>query len=106
MEGQGALRIDVSPIVFGEGEAPAPWMTAGAYVQLSVTDTGIGMDEVTRARIFEPFFTTKPPGAGTGLGLSMVYGLVKQQGGYVDVGSAPGKGTTVSLYFPQPTVSA
>ncbi len=102
MTGQGALHIDVGPTMFGESEVP-PWMCAGAYVRLSVTDTGIGMDEATRARVFEPFFTTKPAGVGTGLGLSMVYGLVKQQGGYVDMQSAPGKGTTVSLYFPQLT---
>ncbi len=105
MAGGGTLRIDVSPTVLGEGEATAPWMSAGAYVRLSVTDTGIGMDEATRAKVFEPFFTTKPAGVGTGLGLSMVYGLVKQQRGYIDLLSAPGKGTTVSLYFPQRTVS-
>jgi signal transduction histidine kinase len=58
------------------------------------------MDEATRARVLEPFFTTKAPGAGTGLGLSMVYGLAKQQGGFIDVLSERGHGTTVHLYFP------
>jgi two-component system cell cycle sensor histidine kinase/response regulator CckA len=101
MAGHGVLRIEVYPVEVGTEHAAAPWMSAGPYVRVSVTDTGIGMDEATRVRVFEPFFTTKPAGVGTGLGLSMVYGLVKQQRGYVEVQSAPGEGTTVSLYFPR-----
>jgi signal transduction histidine kinase len=100
MPGGGVLTLATADVEIGVGAtnahaAPAP----GRYAQLTITDTGTGMDDATLARIFEPFFTTKEHGKGTGLGLSTAYGIVRQSGGALTVESKPGVGTTFRILF-------
>jgi PAS domain S-box-containing protein len=103
----GRLVVRTSEAVLGEDEARRySYVEPGDYVLLAVRDTGTGMDEQILAKVFEPFFTTKPPGQGTGLGLSTVYGIVKQSGGYVWIDSRPGEGTTIRIYLPRVEAAA
>jgi CheY-like chemotaxis protein len=97
----GTLHLDVRRTRLDAEDRPLhAWVEPGSYVCIAVSDTGAGMDAKTQARVFEPFFTTKPAGVGTGLGMAMVYGLVKQHKGFVHLYSEVGQGTTVKVYLP------
>jgi two-component system cell cycle sensor histidine kinase/response regulator CckA len=102
MPSGGTARIETRNVTLDAREARAlPEGAPGDYVLIEVADTGTGMDAATLARAFEPFFTTKGPGKGTGLGLAMVYGIVRQSRGFVGLRSAPGRGTVVHVYLPR-----
>jgi len=99
MPGGGELFLETQNTTLGEGGAKALSLAPGDYVKISVTDTGIGMDEATKQKIFDPFFTTKGMGRGTGLGLASAYGIISNHGGMITVDSKRGVGTTFTIYL-------
>lgn len=106
MPNGGVLSIETEPVLFEEDPRFSQEAPPGAYLRISVSDTGAGMTPEVRARAIEPFFTTKDVGSGTGLGLSMVYGFMKQLGGHARLYSEVGHGTRVSLFFPRTDAGA
>ena len=100
MPGGGELYLETQNITLDEDFSKAYQVEPGRYVKISITDTGVGMDEATQQRIFEPFFTTKVMGRGTGLGLASVYGIIKNHGGIIDAYSKKGEGATFTIYLP------
>jgi PAS domain S-box-containing protein len=101
MQKGGTLSVETGDVYLEEEYVRRnPYMKTGRYTLLAVSDTGVGMDEKTRERVFEPFFTTKGPDKGTGLGLAVVYGIVKQHRGFIHLYSEPGSGTVFKVYFP------
>ncbi len=102
MGGQGTLTMTVSNVSLDQAYARQhAYVPPGDYVRLAISDTGCGMTAEVMAQVFEPFFSTKPVGSGSGLGLSMVYGFVKQSGGHVEIQSQSGHGTTIELFLPR-----
>jgi nitrogen-specific signal transduction histidine kinase/CheY-like chemotaxis protein len=106
MAGGGKVVIETANVVVDAAAAKHRGIAPGEYVAIAVRDGGSGMSTATRARAFDPYFTTKAPGPMTGLGLSRVYGFVKQMQGHIELDSAPGSGTTVTLYLPRFTEGA
>jgi two-component system cell cycle sensor histidine kinase/response regulator CckA len=100
MPGGGDLYLETENVTLGENDVKPFSAQAGKYVRISVTDTGVGMDRATQKKIFDPFFTTKEMGRGTGLGLASVYGIVKNHGGFINVYSNKGYGSTFNIYLP------
>src|SRR4029450_1625575 len=104
MPSGGTISIELRNIELDKiGVAAHPGLAPGDYVEMSISDTGAGMDSETASRLFEPFFTTKEDGKGTGLGLATVYGIVQQSGGAIEVQSKIGSGTTFYIYLPRAT---
>jgi signal transduction histidine kinase len=97
----GTLAIETRDVTLKTAPPDVSEFVAGDYVALSVRDTGEGMSPDVRQRALDPFFTTKPQGKGTGLGLSMTFGYVRQSNGYLVIESAPGQGTTITIYMPR-----